>query len=84
MKENNEEESGDMFSELYRLGLAIFVDDATDVPKGPFHTREEVTKGDFPVHHWLYGAIIMVSSALGKVWYALESSRQLNEAVQQV
>lgn len=71
----DEDELTDIFSELYRLGLSIFVDDVHDLPKGPFHTPEEVKNGDFPIHHWLYGAIILVSSAVGKVWYALESSR---------
>lgn len=77
-KEENDE-AFDPFSALYDLGLVIFQDDAHDVEKGPFHTPEEIAKGDFPVHHWLYGALIMASSLLGKVFYALESARLAEE-----
>lgn len=83
-KPNNEEEPTDIFSELYKLGLSIFVDDVHDLPKGPFHTPEEIKNGDFPVHHFLYGLLIMVGATAGKVYYALDSARQLNEAVETV
>lgn len=69
---------------MYRIGLAVFVDDVHDLPKGPFHTREEIKNGGFPVHHFLYGLLIMAGSAAGKVYYAIDSARQLNEAVEAV
>jgi len=75
-KSSEEEEFKNPFDALYELGLIIFQDDAHDLQKGPFHTPEEIAKGDFPVHHWVYGALIMASSVLGKIVYALDSAKR--------
>jgi hypothetical protein len=73
------EEASDPFSALYDLGLIIFQDDAHDLAKGPFHTPEEIAKGDAPIHHWIVGLSIMAGSLLGKIFYALESAKLAQE-----
>jgi len=89
-----EAEPSDIFSELYRIGLAIFCDDAPDFPEvistwgkepGKHGALTGVRMPDLPAHphHWIFGALIMLSSAAGKVYCALESSRQLTEIVVQ-
>lgn len=94
-KEDEEDEPTDIFSELYRLGLAIFCDDAPDFPEvisnwGKEPGKHGVLKGstmpNLPPHphHWILGLFIMVGAAAGKVVVAVESSRQVFEAVQQV
>lgn len=94
-KLEDEDEPGDLFSELYRVGLAILVDDAPDFPElistwgkepGKHGVLKDQTMPDLPPHphHWVIGALIMLGSAVGKIVYAVDSSRQLNEIVQQV
>jgi len=89
-KEEKTEESLDPFSALYELGLAIFVDDAPDFPEivstwGKEPGKHGVLKGmsvpDLPAHphHWIAGAVIMASSLLGKIFYALQSSQLAEE-----
>lgn len=82
--ESEEEGFKDPFSALYEIGNLIFADDAKDIEKGAFHTLEEIEKGESPVHHWIVGLSIMVASAIGKVWFAVESARQVSQAVQKV
>jgi len=84
VEEKEETESTDIFNEMYNLGLLIFSDDAHDLPKGPFHTLEEIAKGDFPVHHWVWGALLMLVSVGGKILYALDSSQKAKEIFQKV
>ena len=76
--------SKDPFEVLYTIGNLIFADDVKDVSKGLFHTAEEIAKGESLIHHWLLGLAIMFGSALGKVWYAFECSRQAAKAFQKV
>lgn len=71
----SEEEALDPFSALYDLGLIIFQDDAHDLAKGPFHSTEEIAKGEAPIHHWFVGALVMLGSVLGKLYYAFESAK---------
>ena len=81
----DEEEPEDLLSELYRVGLAIFCDDAQDFPEvvstwGKEPGKHGVLKGqtmpDLPphLHHWIYGAFLMVTAAAAKVGMALASS----------
>jgi len=93
-KDENEDVFTDPFEALYELGLAIFADDAQDFPE-IIQAKEGITEpGRFGIlkgmqfsgmpphpHHWIFGALIMAGSAVGKVLYALDCSRQLNEAV---
>lgn len=78
-KEEEKEAPPDPFSALYELGLLIFQDDAHDLTKGPLHTPEEIAKGDAPIHHWIVGLSIMAGSLLGKIFYALESTKLAEE-----
>jgi len=89
-KSGESEESLDPFSALYELGLLIFVDDAPDFPEilstwGKEPGKHGVLKGttmpDLPPHphHWIAGAVIMASSVLGKIFYALESTKLAEE-----
>lgn len=88
-----EEEPIDPFNALYELGLMIFCDDAPDFPEvistwGKEPGKHGVLKGttmpDLPPHphHWIAGALIMASSVVGKIFYALESSRLAREELQ--
>ena len=89
-KEEKKEENLDPFSTLYELGLAVFVDDAPDFPEiistwGKEPGKHGVLKGttmpDLPPHphHWVVGALIMGGSLLGKIFYALESTKLAEE-----
>jgi len=88
-----EDEFKDPFDILYQLGLLIFADDAPDFPEiistwGKEPGRHGVLKGttmpDLPphVHHWVLGAFLMSASAIGKVWFALDSARRASELFQ--
>jgi len=79
MEEKEETESTDIFNEIYNFGLLIFSDDVHDLGKGPLHTPEEIAKGDFPIHHWVYGALLMGASVIGKVLFALDSARRASD-----
>jgi len=90
---SEEDEFKGPFDWLYEIGLAIFADDAPDFPEvistwGKEPGKHGVLKGSampwLPphIHHWVAGVVIMAGSAVGKVLYGLECSRQLNEAVQ--
>jgi len=92
-EEKDQDETTDIFSELYRLGLLIFCDDAPDFPEiistwGKEPGRHGVLKGttmpNLPPHphHWIVGALIMSASALGKVWFAFDSARRASELIQ--
>ena len=72
------------FEALYELGLALFVDDAHDLARGPFRSVEEIRRGEAPIHHWVWGAALCIFSALGKVWYAFECSRQATKVFRKV
>jgi len=88
-----EEEFKDPFDVLYELGLLIFADDAPDFPEvistwGKEPGRHGVLKGmtmpELPthVHHWVFGALLMSASAIGKVWFALDSAKRASEMLQ--
>ncbi len=92
MKKKLEEEPSDPFDVLYKLGLLIFCDDAPDFPEVISHWgknpgKHGVLKGttmpNLPPHphHWIAGAVIMGGAAIGKVFYALETSRIAQETL---
>lgn len=87
-----EEEFKGPLDVLFELGLLIFADDSPDFPE-LIQTKRGITepgthgifKGmQFPYlpphpHHWIYGALIMLGSAAGKIWVALDSARRASE-----
>jgi len=90
-----EEEFKNPFDALYELGLLIFADDAPDFPEiistwGKEPGKHGVLKGrtmpELPPHphHWIYGALLMMGSVAGKIWYALDSSHKAKETFEKV